>query len=200
MRPCGPRLADQLRQGMLVQGLQPALHDRDAVEVPRREVDVRLGREEGLLRALVRDVRDEDRPAPGVVAELGEVDLVQGPLADEGPAPHQPAPPAASGDRLGRAGQGEARPGHVVPVHAPPVRPIRWATAAASTRPLTPSLARMFDTCTLAVFGLMNSALAIWPLDRPAATRSSTSRSRSVSPNGTAGSVAGPVAAAGSAS
>ena len=31
--------------------------------------------------------------------------------------------------------------------------PSRCATAAASTRPFTPSLARMFDTCTLADLG-----------------------------------------------
>src|SRR6266540_5070419 len=37
----------------------------------------------------------------------------------------------------------------------------RWATAAASTRVLTPSLARMLETWTLAVFALMNSSSAI---------------------------------------
>ena len=62
------------------------------------------------------------------------------------------------------------------------VRPTRWATAAASPRPLTPSLAKMLETCTLAVLVLMNSAEAISPLDRPSATSCSTSSSRGVSP------------------
>ena len=60
--------------------------------------------------------------------------------------------------------------------------PRRWATAAASTRPPTPSLARMLETCTLAVLALMNSSLAICGLERPAATSARTSRSRSVRP------------------
>ena len=34
--------------------------------------------------------------------------------------------------------------------------------AAASTRPATPSLARMLETCTPTVLGLMNNAWAIW--------------------------------------
>src|SRR5690606_1419455 len=37
-------------------------------------------------------------------------------------------------------------------------RPSRWATAAASPRPETPSLARMLETWTLAVLGEMNSS------------------------------------------
>jgi hypothetical protein len=37
-------------------------------------------------------------------------------------------------------------------------RPRRWATAAASPRPATPSLARMWETWRLAVFSVMNSA------------------------------------------
>jgi hypothetical protein len=40
-------------------------------------------------------------------------------------------------------------------------RPRRWAIAAASTRPVAPSLARMLETWTLAVLGLMNNAWAI---------------------------------------
>src|ERR1700761_6085603 len=52
-------------------------------------------------------------------------------------------------------------------------RPSRCATAAASTRPLTPSLARMLDTCTLAVLVLINKARPISGLDRPAASRAS---------------------------
>ena len=40
----------------------------------------------------------------------------------------------------------------------------------------------MFDTCTLAVLVLMNKALPISPLDRPAATNSRTSTSRGVRP------------------
>ena len=46
---------------------------------------------------------------------------------------------------------------------------MRWATDAASTRLATPSLARMWDTWTLAVFSLMNRALAIWRFDAPLA-------------------------------
>jgi hypothetical protein len=37
-------------------------------------------------------------------------------------------------------------------------RPSRWATAAASPRPATPSLARILETWTLAVLGVMNRA------------------------------------------
>ena len=58
------------------------------------------------------------------------------------------------------------------------------ATAAASVREATPSLPRMFETWTPAVFSLMNSSSAIWRLVRPSATRPSTSRSRRDSPKG----------------
>src|SRR5215207_3663559 len=61
-------------------------------------------------------------------------------------------------------------------------RPSRWAIAAASPRPATPSLARIRDTWTLAVLGVMNSAWPICRLVRPSATRASTSVSRRVSP------------------
>jgi hypothetical protein len=57
------------------------------------------------------------------------------------------------------------------------------------------------DTCTLAVFGLMNRASAIWGLERPAASSTTISRSRSVSPNRVSGSSgagrAAPASAAG---
>ena len=53
--------------------------------------------------------------------------------------------------------------------------------AAASVRLAAPSLPRMLDTCTLAVFGAMNSTEAISRLLRPAAMSRSTSRSRLVS-------------------
>src|SRR5689334_3513043 len=59
----------------------------------------------------------------------------------------------------------------------------RYATAAASPRLVTPSLARMLDTCTLAVLAEMNSSAAISRLLRPAATSRSTSNSRAVSPS-----------------
>jgi hypothetical protein len=49
-------------------------------------------------------------------------------------------------------------------------RPRRWAIAAASPRPATPSLARILETWMLAVFGVMNSAWPICRLVRPAAT------------------------------
>ena len=49
-------------------------------------------------------------------------------------------------------------------------RPRRRAAAAASPRFATPSLARMFETCTLAVLAEMNNASAIWRLVRPSAT------------------------------
>ena len=42
-------------------------------------------------------------------------------------------------------------------------RPRRWAIAAASPRPVTPSLARILETWTPAVLGVMNSA---WPICR----------------------------------
>jgi len=42
-------------------------------------------------------------------------------------------------------------------VGRPQSRPRRWAIAAASTRPAAPSLARMLETWTLAVLGLMNN-------------------------------------------
>ena len=50
--------------------------------------------------------------------------------------------------------------------------------AAASVRLVARSLLKMLDTCTLAVFGAMNSAAAISLLLRPAAISRSTSRSR----------------------
>ena len=66
--------------------------------------------------------------------------------------------------------------------NSPPIgpysRPRRWATAPASPRLLTSSLARIRETWTLAVFSLMNSSSPIWRFVRPAATRLSTSRSR----------------------
>src|SRR5207247_5793176 len=61
------------------------------------------------------------------------------------------------------------------------MRPSRCAMAAASVRLAAPSLPRMLDTCTLAVFGAMNSTEAISLLLRPAAMSRRTSRSRLVS-------------------
>ena len=60
-------------------------------------------------------------------------------------------------------------------------RPRRWARAAASTRLVTSSFAMIRETCTLAVFGEMNSCSAIRLLLCPSATSRSTSRSRAVS-------------------
>src|SRR5262249_21544082 len=62
--------------------------------------------------------------------------------------------------------------------------PMPWvcATDAASVRLAAPSLARMFETCTLAVLVAMNSSAPISLLLCPAASRRSTSISRSVSP------------------
>ena len=57
----------------------------------------------------------------------------------------------------------------------------RTAQAAISARLDRPSLARMFDTCTAAVLGEMNSRSASWPLVSPSATSAATSRSRAVS-------------------
>ena len=50
-------------------------------------------------------------------------------------------------------------------------RPAARASATASPRDAAPSLARMFETCTLAVFVLMNRARPISPLERPSASR-----------------------------
>ena len=58
---------------------------------------------------------------------------------------------------------------------------------AASTRLVTPSLLRMFETCSVAVFGLMNSVSAICRFVRPVATRARTSCSRAVSPSRASG-------------
>ena len=74
------------------------------------------------------------------------------------------------------------------------VSPARAASIAASMRLLTPSLSRMCVTWTLAVFGLMNSSRAIWPLVRPRATSARTSASRADRPssaNGVASLAAG---------
>ena len=60
-------------------------------------------------------------------------------------------------------------------------RPAVRATATASPREVAPSLARMFETWTLAVFVLMNRARPISPFERPSATSASTSASRAVS-------------------
>src|SRR5215216_4269191 len=53
--------------------------------------------------------------------------------------------------------------------------PRRWATAAASPRPATPSLARIRDTWMLAVFSVVDRSPTICRLVRPAATSVSTS-------------------------
>src|SRR4029453_7171951 len=79
-----------------------------------------------------------------------------------------------------RTGAGGERPnvgGHCLS------SPRRWASAAASPRPATPSLARMWETCRLAVFSVMNSDWPICRLVRPAATKASTSVSRWVRPS-----------------
>src|SRR5262249_33137747 len=60
--------------------------------------------------------------------------------------------------------------------------PARWAMAAASVRLAAPSLARMFDTWTLAVLAEMNSSAAMSRLLRPPATRRATSAPRPASP------------------
>ena len=66
-------------------------------------------------------------------------------------------------------------------------RPSRWAIAAASPRPAAPSLARILETWTLAVLGVMYSAWPICRFVRPAATNASTSASRCVRPSEAAG-------------
>ena len=53
----------------------------------------------------------------------------------------------------------------------------------------------MFETWTVAVFGAMNSASAIWRFVRPAATRASTSCSRAVRPRRSSGDGCRPGAA-----
>jgi hypothetical protein len=70
-------------------------------------------------------------------------------------------------------------------------RPSRWAIAAASPRPATPSLARILETWTLAVLGVMNSAWPICRLVRPSATSANTLTSRRVRPSEAAGADAG---------
>ena len=120
-----------------------------------------------------------------------------------------PAHPEAGGDRLvgdrfavrgPRRLLGTAWHGPIVglrgegPHRAPPLRsrvptapvhvtPRRCATAAASTLLLTPSLRRMFETWTLAVFSDTNSASPICRFVWPAATRERTSASRGVRPS-----------------
>ena len=64
--------------------------------------------------------------------------------------------------------------------------PMRWAVVAASTRPATPSLARMWETCSPAVLTLMNRVSAICRLVSPAATSRSTCCSRRVRPSAAA--------------
>ena len=86
--------------------------------------------------------------------------------------PEHPRPPEAEAARA---------PGYAVLVGSKRRR--LCALAAASPRLATPSLPRMLDTWTLAVLGEMNSSPAISLLLRPAATRRSTSSSRSVSPS-----------------
>jgi hypothetical protein len=109
----------------------------------------------------------------------------------------QPAPTPASPTPLRRVRHGlDGRPAPA----SGQSRPRRWAMAAASTRPAAPSLARMLETCTPTVLGLMNNAWAIWRLLRPAATSASTSTSRGVRPSCAAGAgaaAAGTVAPAG---
>jgi hypothetical protein len=62
------------------------------------------------------------------------------------------------------------------------ITPSRCAIRAASWRPDTSSLRRMFETCTDAVLALITNSSAISRFVRPAASATSTSRSRSVSP------------------
>jgi len=62
-------------------------------------------------------------------------------------------------------------------------RPRRTAIAAISARPFAPSFDLMFETCTLAVFSLMNRSVAISRFVRPRVSRSRTSCSRGVSPD-----------------
>jgi hypothetical protein len=77
-----------------------------------------------------------------------------------------------------RSGQTAANDGYCL------LSPRRWATAAASPRVATPSLARMRETCRLAVFSVMNNSRPICRLVRPSATSDSTSVvSRRVSPS-----------------
>src|SRR5882757_8608181 len=125
-----------------------------------------------------------------------------------GRGPHRPAALAGDPDRLrlrgavlsGPAGGLRRRDavlrGRSPAAGHPPVTPRRCTTAAASTRPPTPSLARMLETCTLAVLGLMNRACAISGFERPSASSTSTSRSRSVRPNRASSSTLAPAAVA----
>ena len=82
------------------------------------------------------------------------------------PTPRDRQPPAATATRQARCS--------------------RCATAAACVRPCTPSLARIRETWTLAVFSAMYRAAPIWRLVAPSASSARTCRSRGVRPKGSA--------------
>jgi hypothetical protein len=62
--------------------------------------------------------------------------------------------------------------------------PRRTAMAAASVRPVTPSLPKMLDVWVVTVRRLMKSAAPICASERPSTIRRSTSSSREVSREG----------------
>src|SRR6185503_1594539 len=165
-----------------VRALDVATRDREVVALDRlrdalvhgdRDADV-VEDAQGVLGAVVdRDVAIDGRRGDEVQIRMKcrehECDSVVGPCIDvEDELPGHPR--SVEGYDSCRSGP----------------RPRRWATAAASTRLATPSLPRMFETWTLAVFRVMNSSSAICWLLRPAATSRMTSASRSVSPSGSA--------------
>lgn len=67
----------------------------------------------------------------------------------------EPSPPTDQAPRPRRTRPGPAGPGLFAPAARSSTSPSRSATVAASTRPETPSLARMFPTWTPTVFSLM---------------------------------------------
>ena len=109
-----PRLGDELVERVRRDRVEPDEHRRIAVEVRRREVHVRLGLEQRVLRADVLDPHAQDVPVRRIGTERRDIGLAQRAL------PHEPllahTPPAQTARlALDRLGHRQRSPAHVVP-------------------------------------------------------------------------------------
>src|SRR5204863_5477045 len=106
------------------------------------ELDAAAGQHPYVVPAVERGLDEPALPDAGLPAHQQDAGLPgHGPLDGR----------AQPGELLVPAHQDRADDvGHRLSLHDGGTRPSRWATPAASTRPPTPSLARMLDTCTLA--------------------------------------------------
>ena len=145
------------------------LRDRDGMVLNTMALDILDGQIQAIRAVTNPDKLRHVGPVADASALQREAIQARRPRTDRKARPGLPSAGTSGSAAAGRGGS------HCWP---PSSRPSRWAAAAASPRLAAPSLDMMFETCTLAVLGEMNSLPAIPALLIPAAISGSTSSSR----------------------